>query len=383
MPNRPNFPIPDDIHAEPFCLCIQVPNDPTWKRVVAGLLDELNQWYNWQRDEDRSGRECAQVWRDLYAQIDWTTMSCCCDSTNPPQYRYTSVGILQVSIDGGVTYTDAPNADVRNNSPQFPPIEGDDSDDKKCSAATGAANLVKEQVGDQLTDDMGRYTLNQLINDWTHTMIDTSNPFLALVNVVANQIFALVISALRAALTDDVYHLFACALYCTMADDASFDDAQWAAARARITTDISGIAGVFLEHLAYLLGKVGLTNLVRSAPDATGDCSDCGCGDCLSHDRVHVYLGTDFAWTGDCSFDITAEATGGEYVWLVYVDSDCDDTTVTYWQVTSEGLGTLYQNDACGTGHRIANLTLPSAQIEDHVGSPNVFHVSLSNTPFP
>jgi hypothetical protein len=294
MPYRPPFPIPEDIHATPFCLCIKVPNDPTWKRVVAGLLDELNQWYNWQRDEERSGKECAQVWRGLYAEIDWSTMSCCCDSTNPPQYQYSETGVLQISLDGGVTYTDAPNADVRNNSPKFPPVPGDDGNDKKCAAATGAANLLKEQVGDQLTDDMSRYTLEQLISDWTGTVIDTSNPFQALVTVVSNQIFALVIAALRAALTDDVYHLFACALYCKMGSDASFNDAQWAAARGKILADIGGIAGVFLEHLVFLLGKTGTTNLVRSAPDATGDCSDCDCGYCPVdwtfygvHDVVH------------------------------------------------------------------------------------------------
>lgn len=276
MPDRPPFPIPEDIHAEPFCLCIQVPNDPTWKRVVAGLLDELNQWYNWQRDEARSGRECAHVWRALYAEIDWTTMSCCCEEVIR-QYRYTELGVLQVSVDGGLTWTDDPNADVRNNSTIFPPIPGGDGDDKKCSAATGAANLVKEQVGDQLTDDMGRYTLNQLVTDWVGTMIGTSNPFQALVTVVANQIFALVISAVRAALTDDVYHKFACELYCHMASDGSFSNAQWAALRSGITSHISGVAGIFLEHLIYLLGAVGTTNVVRSAPDASGDCSDCDC----------------------------------------------------------------------------------------------------------
>jgi len=288
MPYRPNFPIPEDIHAEPFCLCIQVPNDPTWKRVVAGLLDELNQWFNWQRDEERSGRECAHVWRALYAEIDWTTMSCCCGNQTPVQYQYTTTGILQISIDGGVTFTDSPENDVRNNSPRFPPIPGADGNDKKCQAAVGAANLVKEQIGDQLTDDMGRYTLNQLIADWTHTMIDTSNPFTALVTVVANQIFALVIASVIAALTDDVYHKFACALYCTMADDGSFSDAQWANARSKILSTISGIAGVFLEHLVYLLGKVGTTNIVRSAPDASGDCSDCDCSDCVNLDAWSI-----------------------------------------------------------------------------------------------
>lgn len=279
MPYRQNFPIPAVIDPPKQCLCIEIPNHPDWKAVIAGTLGELRYWYNWERTGDTSGAQCAAVWKVVFDSIDWSDMSCCCDQI-PLQFQYTVDGVLQVSFDGGLTFTDAPERDVRNNSPKFPPIPGDDGSDKKCAAATGAANLVKEQIGDNLSDDMTRYTLNQLVADWTHTMIDTSNPFTALVTVVANQIFALVISALRAALTDDVYHLFACALYCTMASDGSFNDAQWEAARAKITASISGIAGIFLEHLVYLLGKVGTTNIVRSAPDDTGDCSDCDCGEC-------------------------------------------------------------------------------------------------------
>jgi len=280
MPNRPNFPIPDDIYAEPFCLCIQVPNDPIWKQNVAGLLDELNQWYNWQRDDEKSGKDCARVWRGLYSQIDWTTMSCCCGDEIPVQYRFTGDGVMQRSTDGGVTWEDAREYDPRHNSTQFPhiPVEGDNG---KCSAADSAVVLIREQVGDQLTDGMSRYTLDELLRDWVGTYIQTSNPFSAFITVITNQIFALVISALMAALNDGVYDALRCAFYCSLKSDYSYDDVAWGKLREKILADISGIAGIFLEHLIYLLGPVGCTNLARAgAGAADADCTECDCGTC-------------------------------------------------------------------------------------------------------
>lgn len=202
-------------------------------------------------------------------------MMSCCNDNLPIQYRYTGDGILQRSTDGGETWTDAPQYDPRNYSPQFPPMSGTDGDDKKCLAATGAADLIKQQVADQLTDGMSRYTLSQLIEDWVRTYIDTSNPLLALLTVIANQIFALVIATLRPALTTEVFNTLKCILLENMASDASFSDVQWAAVRSDITAQISGIAGIFLEHLVYLLGPVGLTNVARAGGAAEGSCTSC------------------------------------------------------------------------------------------------------------
>jgi len=200
-------------------------------------------------------------------------MSCCGD--DGLLFQYSDSGILQQSSDGGLTWEDVPQKDPRNNSPRFPPMSGADGSDKKCLAATGATALIKEQIGDQLTDDMSRYTLNQLITDWVHTMITTSNPFTSLVTVIANQIFALIIATLRPALTDTVYTLFKCILKCRMEDDATFTETGWNNVRSDISDQIGGIAGVFLEHIVYLLGVGGMTNLVRAGGAATGDCSDC------------------------------------------------------------------------------------------------------------
>lgn len=228
---------------------------------------------------------------DLQGSLASALMNPCCNDTPPSLFRFTITGVLQISIDNGTTWQDAPQFDPRNNSPQFPPVDSPDGDDKKCVAAEGMKTLIKEQVGDNLTDGMSRYTLSQLISDWIRTYIDTSNPFTALITIAVNQIFALIIAVLRPALTDAVYETLKCIFYCNMGDDASFNDSQWTQVRSDITDQIGGIAGIFFEHLVFLLGVVGLTNLARSEAVTTATC-DCSCGNCdLDNWSITVFSG--------------------------------------------------------------------------------------------
>jgi len=368
MPYRPNFPIPDDIYAEPFCLCIRVPNDPVWKQVVAGLLDELNQWYNWQRDEAKSGKDCAQVWRNLYNEIDWTTMSCCCD--NPPDvFKYVD-GVLYRSTDGGDTFSPAEDFDIRiNPSVIFPEPPDEEGVDELCLAADGMVNLIKEQIGENLTEDMSRYTLNELIKNWVETMIGTSNPFTALVTIVANQIFALIIGSVIAALTDEVYQLLRCIFFNNMLPDKSFDVTGWESVRSDILDQITGIAGVFLEHLVYLLGSGGLTNLARSM--AGVDDSAC-CPACDADNwNIVTYSGTDVGLiVSRTSNSITVQGTSHPDFGTPYnamIQSTSDDTCCVASSIELiSGTLPLYFGVDCG------NARWP--------GSPNgPFTVGVSN----
>lgn len=306
MPYRKPFPIPSEINPLTSCLCLQIPDNDGWRTVIAGLLSELQYWYNWERDGTNNGSQCAAVWKSLYTDIDWTTMSCCCDEIII-LYVWTEDGELEQSTDGGVTYEPVPEKDPRNNSPVYPPVPGEPSEDKNCIAATGMSLLVKEGIGDQLTAEMGRYTLGQLIHDWITTVIQTSNPFEALIQIITNQIFALLISAVISALTEEVYDKLKCAFYCNMEDDLSFNDAGWVKTRSDILDQIAGIAGVFLEHLVFLLGKVGLTNLARSQAATEGDCTDCVCDD--SCGGMYSLYGTWGNVTEVTSDSITIEAT--------------------------------------------------------------------------
>lgn len=263
--------IPDESKECQYCLTDKQ------AEVLRGIIQPLG-WLTrwWSATDALISRDEIESFRDDI--IRRLMMPCCNDDV---LYRYDPDGNLEKSTDGGVVYFPAPEDDIRINPkvtyPEPPTVEGQD---KKCIAADGAVVLIKQQIGDQLTDDMSRYTLAQLITDWTNTIVGTSNPFTALVTIISNQIFALLISAVRAALTDDVYAQLNCILYCHMSDTAFFSGSAWEAVRSQILSEISGIAGVFLEHLIYLIGNGGLSNLARSGAGSTGaNCSECHCDD--------------------------------------------------------------------------------------------------------
>jgi len=291
----------------------------------------------------------------------------CCDDNLPIQYRYSPEGVLQRSLNAGGNWVDAPEYDPRVYSPQFPPMSGSDGDDKKCIAATGAKDLIKEQVGDQLTDDMTRYTLAQLVTDWTRTYLETSNPFQSLLTVIANQIFALVIATLRPALTDGVYDTLQCILYCNMGEDATVNNDQWTQIRADITDQIGGIAGIFLEHLIFLLGTGGTTNVLRAGGAADGDCSECDCSECGIMYPIPgggILVGR----PSSCVVDISSVAEGGNQV--VYAQFD-NDTAVfnpdlcgaisSFERLGGGSLGTGYYDCITGTLH------LPDSPIDKSI----------------
>ncbi len=355
----------------------------TDQQVAAMLV--MTEYLKWPtRWVKSSGNIDPAIILNFSSGLESNLMSGCCDDNIPIQYRYSTAGVLQRSVNGGSVWEDAPQYDPRNYSPEFPPVPGDDGDDKKCSAATGAAQLIKEQVADQLTDDMSRYTLGQLINDWVKTFLESSNPFTALVTVTSNQIFALVISVLRPALTDDVFDILKCILYCRMADDASFNDATWAIVRSDILSKISGVAGIFLEHLVYLIGVGGLTNIVRSGFADSGDCSTC-CPD------VTVYL-----YDGSGTNILQTPISGNKYhlesilvgsiqaVYVVFTPTGFD-TSVCALDILEENFtGTIvdYGWYECTTGtNHLGNPSLPACVAQRYFESSFAFAMDITFEP--
>lgn len=318
---------------------------------VAALLS-LTEYLYWPtRWVRQDGEISADDVRQFTENLERNLMAGCCDDNLPIQWRYTAAGVLERSLNAGGNWTPAPEYDPRVYSPQFPPPSGVDGDDKKCIAATGAAALVKEQVGDQLTDGMARYTLSQLLTDWVSTYIQTSNPFQALMTVLANQIFALIIATLRPALTETVYGQLKCILYCNMGNDATINDGQWQQIRSDISEQIGGIAGIFLEHLVFMLGTGGMTNLVRAGGAATGDCSDCDeCeeGGCADTWNQRDGFGTITARSGSQITALTQVAEG--FGPIVAIETGGADICciLTSWENLSETSISQFQWFECG-----------------------------------
>lgn len=263
-----DYYIPDGTKECQYCLTEKQ------AEILRGIIEPLGWQTRWWSDTDVTiDQDTIEAFRDDL--IRRLIMGCCNDNI---LYRYDEDGNLESSSDGGTTYYPAPQDDIRvNPKVQFPPPVAAEGEDITCQAADSAVTLIKEQIGDQLTDDMSRYTLNQLIDDWTTNVVGASGPFQALAVIITNQIFALLISAVRAALTDDVYAILRCIFQSNMNSVAFFDGAAWEAVRSDILSQISGIAGIFLEHLVYLIGNGGLSNLARSgagSPDAVC-CPEC------------------------------------------------------------------------------------------------------------
>jgi hypothetical protein len=75
------YMLPDVINPDDsVCVQVQVPNDFHHWLAFWGALDTLGYWYNWKRDDNQTGTQVAQVWRDVIWDARHTT---CGSETRP------------------------------------------------------------------------------------------------------------------------------------------------------------------------------------------------------------------------------------------------------------------------------------------------------------
>jgi len=225
-------------------------------------------------------------------------MSGCCGD-EPTNQRYTADGYLEQSFDGGETW-ERDNSDPRFNSPIFPPLPGADGDDKKCAAAASAAAVIDDDIVQKLEESMTAADILALIA--LVLLLFLSGGSLApLIVGLVSAILATGIEATKAAFTTEVWDTFRCILYCNMADDGSFTEAQWQQVKADIFDQIgTSIAQTFLITTVNAWGPAGLTNAARSGRVTEADCSDC---DCTPDEwcRVFDFTIDDQGWSPDAA----------------------------------------------------------------------------------
>lgn len=324
MPDRPPFPIPEEIDPPKMCLQLCIPDDPTWKAVIAGLLDELNQWYNWQRDEARSGKQLAQVWRKIYAEIDWSNMSCCCPEPTPLMIRFTDDGHYQTSDDGGVTWQDAPTSDPRYSAPQFPPVLPPDTVSPDCTYADSVVNVFKNQFVDAVETGDDVTAIAAVLAGIVGALLGPLS--WPVIYVIAAALFpaiiAFTVDAWQAAFTDEVWDRLRCSLQMNMGEDGSFSTAQVDSIYSDLSLTESGIALFTLQRVIATFGATGLTNAARSglgSPDADCDCTSF-CGEEWSVANIPGYdaYGTIIGVDEDGYLEVEATSTGtGFYVFTI------------------------------------------------------------------
>jgi hypothetical protein len=393
MPDRQPFPIPAEIDPPRHCICIEIPWTNDHKRVFAGLLWELTQWFNWQRDPDNSGTQLATVWREVFNSIDWSDMSCCCNQTIPTIYRIDPENSfnMQISYDGGTTWITSPNQIYNTIIPL--PLPTFDDHHTKCDAASNALQHVKDLVAKQ-EDEMG--TDNTLAEVALAIILFLIGIFLAAITEgfalpliaefvgVLTAIFSLGLTDFTAYWTTDVYDDILCAFYCNIEDDGSFTLDDFSAVLAKLVEVLpASPAKDWLIHCLNIGGVAGLNNLARYGASADADCSSCNCTDCDFTDWTEV-VGNSIDFINSGVAEIVATNGHGDALYYagIYAPSDSSNCHNFGVEVTSGTLftgGNLRSYSLCGEG---ASATHVSGLIPpgDTTCYRTLFY--YSNTPF-
>lgn len=67
---RTKFPLPTVINPpDRLCVRVNVPDDPAHIQAFTGALLNLTEWYGWERDSLKRGREVASVWWQVYLEM--------------------------------------------------------------------------------------------------------------------------------------------------------------------------------------------------------------------------------------------------------------------------------------------------------------------------
>lgn len=281
MVDRPPYPIPENVNPGEYrCIVVPVPDDPTYIRVFAGVISDMTQWFNWARDEGKNGKECAQVWRDIYNEIDWSGKMGKCGCCPPPErkYRWTDDGHYQISDDGGVTWTDDSIADPRYSVPEFPPNPPEGAILDQCTYADSVVNIYKNQFVEAIEVGDDIQTIIGIIIGIISAVLGTVAAPLVyqIMAVVVGAILAYTIEAFQAAFTTDVWDRLRCNLLENMGTDGSFTQEQVDSIYARIGEEETGIVDFVLKHAVATFGAKGLTNAARSGfGSLEATCEEC------------------------------------------------------------------------------------------------------------
>lgn len=106
MPNTDGgWVLPEVIDPPRVCFQIEIPNDFHHRAAFFGALYELTRWYNWQRDDDHTGKAVAAIWMDIWRAANNKFYSAQGSCEMQTKIRMdTACGVLQVSYDDGATW---------------------------------------------------------------------------------------------------------------------------------------------------------------------------------------------------------------------------------------------------------------------------------------
>lgn len=294
-------------------LCLKV-NDE-WVSHLLGVIVALDQGDTWLGTADQIRDARQQVNEIMLAFMeDCNPMDNCCPEPN--RTRINGDGTMEVSYDGGLTWQDGSDFDPRLTSPQFPPLEGEPSDQKRCDAAANVA-FHFEAHATQIENDATLFaSLSALVAAFVTLLIFLTAISLGTLTPIIMGLAAALLtggqSAFTAAMTAEVWVAFNCIIYCHMDNNGQLTESDISEIVNDINDQLTGIAALYLSKTVLFMGVVGLNNMASTSTGTEGNCVDCECPETCAHswqirEGIESVLGHIVEQTDDY---VIAESTG-------------------------------------------------------------------------
>jgi len=353
---------------ETLCVCVPVPDEPRHRAAFLGQMMALARWYTWQKDDEHTGREVAAVWDaifwDVRDQMALQKRNCGCGCADETQQRLNPDGTIEVSTDGGTTWTPLPaSQDPRQNGSYLPAPPNADTDDGKCEMANSLVAALKQDQAELY----GRMSLGAGAAELAALFI----AFLVAVGVIATggalAIFGAAIGALltsfdatawNALFVDELWADLLCEVKCAISDDGSISQADALAIGAQIYASHPDRAGQFIRDVLTAWGAVGATNAARIGIDGALDCDDCDCpAGCV--DPSWIVVGT-FVSMDATSITIDSAFSAGYGQNMVVYGSDTTGEFCCYFAsldvISGSGPSGYGYIDCDGTPHALSPI---------------------------
>jgi hypothetical protein len=246
--------------------------------AACSQLTQLSAWKGTDEEKTLAVNRAANLKNQLQQFEDCDDMGCC----TPPLIRINNDGSVDMSTDGGTTWTPATGQnDPRNPSVIFPPPPGEAGDDKRCKAANSVVSAfeIKEGqdhdalVAEQDAAQIGAILIAFLVGVG---VIATGGALALLGAGVAAVVTSVSATDFADAFTDDVWSTFLCQVYCLMDGDGQLTDTNVRSLQTAMA-GVGGVAGDWFNRMLQACTAATLNNIVALQYAGTRDCSECDC----------------------------------------------------------------------------------------------------------
>jgi hypothetical protein len=338
---------PFDTSSCEYCLTI-----PEVEAILA--ITEFMGWAT--RWESLSGLEIdkAEIVKFQEALRRKLMSNCCDDGTSIILHRIDpETGLMQVSVDGGTTWTSDPQ-DPRVSGVVQPPSVTAGINPDKCNAAQAINSGYQGMILHTIAQKTNSASQAELIAGMAAVIVGIFGGAIpaAITAIFGGAISFLIesdASTMSAAFTETTFGQIKCALFCTIGDNGAFTDTQFSALLAKIGTDVTdsyaktATLGFFRD-----LQAVGLNNWASTRISTGADCSDCDCAMPCDTDNWVTLFGTDVSRTSSHIVTAAVFSSGDFGGYGVIIEANANDKCCQMTATAIVGSITTVLFIACG-----------------------------------